>query len=62
MNKASSWIAPYVQECLSFYLDDEASKHIDVGDDGTNLSFKIDGFFVKTNVLTVCLLYMNAKQ
>lgn len=62
MNKTPPWIASFVQECLSFYLDEGASKAIDVGDDGTDLSFKVDGSFAKANVLTVCLSCTNPKQ
>lgn len=53
MNRELPWIAPLVQQCLSFFLDGGKSKPIEVEDDGTNLNFRVK-LDAKAKLASVC--------
>lgn len=62
MNKTPPWIASFVQQCLSFYLGEGNPNPIDVDDDGTNLSFRVNGLSAKANVANVCLSFARLRE
>lgn len=55
MNRNLPWIGSFVQQCLSFFLDEGRPEPIDVEDDGANLNFRVRGLSAKANVADVCL-------
>lgn len=55
MNINPPWIASFVQQCLSFFLDGGKPKHIDVEDDGASLSFRVHRLSGKAKVANVCV-------
>lgn len=55
MDKNPPWIASFVQQCLSFFLDEGKPKPINVEDDGAKLSFRVSGLSGKARVANVCL-------
>lgn len=53
MNQNPPWIASFVQQCLSFFLDEGKPKPIGVEDDGANVRFRVHGLSGRTKVLNV---------
>lgn len=54
MNRDPPWIAPLVQQCLSFFLDGGKPEPIDVENDGINLNFRVKELWAKAKVASVC--------